>query len=141
FSAGSTPTGSYAAYYVADALLKYRPKADIAIQNAGGVRTQFLQRPFTVADAHTMPPFSNTFATVDIRGHRLRAAMEVAPQSALGKDGYEAFAKAIEANPGVHEDSHVAYAVPLVEYFQKHLAGNLLPVLDPADYSLKSVVD
>jgi len=201
FAAGSTPTGSYAAYYVADAFLKYMPKADIAIQNAGGVRTQFLQGPFTVADAYTMLPFSNTVATVDMRGDGVVAVLEDAAQyaltsgstgafpyashlrfdvyksqpkgsriqnvevkdrvtgawtpidmnatyrvvtnsfTALGKDGYEAFAKAIEANPGVHEDSHVAYAVPLVEYFQKHLAGNLLPALDPADYSLKSVVD
>ncbi|MCD0503819.1 bifunctional metallophosphatase/5'-nucleotidase [Bordetella petrii] len=201
FAAGSAPTGSYAAYYVADAFLKYMPRADIAIQNAGGVRTQFLQGPFSVADAYTMLPFSNTVATVDLRGADVIAVLEDAAQyaltsgstgafpyashlrfdvfksqppgsriqnvevkdraagtwapidpaatyrvatnsfTALGKDGYETFARAIAADPGVHEDSHVAYAVPLVEYFQKHLPGNELPVLDPADYSLKSVTD
>lgn len=201
FAAGSTPTGSYAAYYVADAFLKYMPRADIAIQNAGGVRTQFLQGPFSVADAYTMLPFSNTVATVTLRGDGVIAVLEDAAQyaltsgstgafpyashlrfdvyksqprgsriqgvevkdrttgtwgpidknanyrvvtnsfTALGKDGYDTFAQAIAADPGVHEDSSVAYAVPLVEYFQKHLPGNELPVLDPAEYSLKSVVD
>lgn len=201
FAAGDTPTGSYAAYYVADAFLKYIPHADIAIQNSGGVRTQFLQGPFTVADAYTMLPFSNTVATVNMRGDGVVAVLEDAADyaltsgstgafpyashlrfdvfksqakgsriqnvevkdrdtgvwapidltatyrvvtnsfTALGKDGYDAFAEAIAADPGVHEDSHVGYAVPLVEYFQRHLPGGVLPALDPAQYSLKSVTD
>ncbi len=47
FNTGETPTGSYAAYVVADAFLKYLPKADVAIQNAGGVRATWW-RPVNV---------------------------------------------------------------------------------------------
>src|SRR5690606_38020044 len=75
FAAGETPTGSYAAYFVADSFLKYLPKADIAIQNSGGVRSQFLSGTFTVADAYTMLPFSNTLATVDMTGSQIVAVL------------------------------------------------------------------
>ncbi len=201
FAAGQQPTGSYAAFYVADSFLKYLPHADLAIQNSGGVRSQFLSGEFTVADAYTMLPFSNTVATVSMRGDQVVAVLEdaadyalnsgstgafpyashmrfdvrkaaakgarilnvevksrdtglwapIAPTAqyrvvtnsftALGKDGYDTFAAVIAANAGAHEDSSVAYAVPLVEYFQKHLHNNLLPPVDIAEYSLKSVRD
>lgn len=68
FEAGQTPTGSYAAYIVADAFLKYLPKADVAIQNAGGVRGPLNEGEFTVADAYTILPFSNTVVTIDMTG-------------------------------------------------------------------------
>lgn len=201
FEAGETPTGSYAAYYVADSFLHYLPQADIAIQNSGGVRSQFLAGPFTVADAYTMLPFSNTLATVDLTGEQVVSVLEDAADysltsgstgafpyashlrfdvdkrapkgerilnvevkdrtsgewseidlaatyrvatnsfTALGRDGYDTFAEAIAADPSVHEDSHVAYAVPLIEYFQNALTDGELPVIDPAQYSLKSVRD
>lgn len=201
FEAGETPTGSYAAYYVADSFLQYLPQADIAIQNSGGVRSQFLAGPFTVADAYTMLPFSNTLATVELTGEQVVAVLEDAADysltsgstgafpyashlrfdvaksapkgerilnvevkdrasgewseidpsaiyrvatnsfTALGRDGYDTFAEAIAADPAVHEDSHVAYAVPLVEYFQNALEDNALPAIDPGEYTLKSVRD
>lgn len=199
FSAGQKPTGSYAAHVVADSFLSYMPKADIAIQNAGGVRTQFLQGQFSVADAYTMLPFSNTIATITISGAQVVGVLEDAAEyalnttstgafpyashlrydvdksaakgsrilnvevrnrqtgvwsaidpaaqykvvtnsfTALGKDGYTTFATAIAANPGVHENFEVAYAVPLIEYFTTHLSGNALPALDWSNYCLKSV--
>src|SRR5690606_19815029 len=173
----------------------------IAIQNSGGVRSQFLAGPFTVADAYTMLPFSNTLATVELTGEQVVAVLEDAADysltsgstgafpygahlrfdvvkgapkgerilnvevkdretgewgaidgaeiyrvvtnsfTALGRDGYDTFAEAIEADGNVHEDSHVAYAVPLIEYFQNALADGVLGTVDPEEYSLKSVRD
>lgn len=91
FGAGQKPTGSYAAYVVADSFLKYMPKADIAIQNAGGVRTQFLQGAFSVADAYTMLPFSNTIATITITGAEVVSVLEDAAEYALNTTSTGAF--------------------------------------------------
>lgn len=91
FSAGQKPTGSYAAHVVADSFLKYMPKADIAIQNAGGVRTQFLQGQFSVADAYTMLPFSNTIATITITGAQVVSVLEDAAEYALNTTSTGAF--------------------------------------------------
>ncbi len=91
FSAGQKPTGSYAAHVVADSFLKYLPKADIAIQNAGGVRTQFLQGSFSVADAYTMLPFSNTIATITISGAQVVSVLEDAAEYALNTTSTGAF--------------------------------------------------
>ncbi len=68
FPAGATPTGSYAAQVIADAFLTYLPKADVAIQNAGGVRAPLEDGEFTVADAYNILPFSNTVVTIDMTG-------------------------------------------------------------------------
>lgn len=71
FNTGDTPTGSYAAYVVADAFLKYLPKADVAIQNAGGVRAPLNDGTFTVANAYDILPFSNTVVTIDMTGAQI----------------------------------------------------------------------
>ncbi|WP_340678100.1 5'-nucleotidase C-terminal domain-containing protein [Paraglaciecola sp.] len=68
FTAGEQPSGSYAAQVVADAFLTYLPKADVSIQNAGGVRSEFTSGVFTAADAYTILPFSNTVVTIDMTG-------------------------------------------------------------------------
>ena len=91
FSAGQKPTGSYAAYVVADSFLKYLPKADLAIQNAGGVRTEFLQGSFSVADAYTMLPFSNMIATIRIKGAQVVSVLEDAAEYALNSTSTGAF--------------------------------------------------
>ncbi|MBH1964823.1 MAG: 5'-nucleotidase C-terminal domain-containing protein [Comamonadaceae bacterium] len=199
FEPGQKPSGSYAAYAVALSFLSYSPKADIAIQNAGGVRSAFMQGEFSVADAYTMLPFSNTIATVQLSGADVHAVLEDAADyalnststgafpyaaylrfdvvrsapkgqrirnleikqrasgrwvpldlqanykvvtnsfTALGKDGYTTFATAIAKNPAVHEDSKVAYVVPLIELFTRHLPGQRLDSLQASEYSLKSV--
>ncbi|MDN4501498.1 5'-nucleotidase C-terminal domain-containing protein [Alteromonadaceae bacterium BrNp21-10] len=71
FIAGQQPSGSYAAQVVADAFLTYLPKADVSIQNAGGVRSEFTSGVFTVADAYTILPFSNTVVTIDMTGAQI----------------------------------------------------------------------
>jgi len=91
FAAGEVPTGSYAAHIVADAFLKYLPKADVAIQNSGGVRTAFNEGIFTVADAYTMLPFSNTLVTFKMSGQEIVNVLEEATAYALGSGSTGAF--------------------------------------------------
>ncbi|MEE8441713.1 MAG: 5'-nucleotidase C-terminal domain-containing protein [Spirochaetia bacterium] len=68
FAAGQTPTGSYAAWVVAKAFQLTNRAIDVAIQNAGGVRTQFLEGAFTVGDAQIALPFSNTVVMLEMTG-------------------------------------------------------------------------
>jgi len=91
FAAGQRPSGSYAAHVVAESFLQYSPKADIAIQNAGGVRTGFLQGGFSTADAYLMLPFSNTLATVQLSGAEVHAVLEDAADYALNSTSTGAF--------------------------------------------------
>lgn len=91
FAAGQKPTGSYAAHVVAQSFLQYSPKADIAIQNAGGVRTGFMQGDFSTADAYLMLPFSNTIATVQLSGAEVHAVLEDAADYALNSTSTGAF--------------------------------------------------
>lgn len=195
--------GSFAAQAVADSFLYSLPHADLAIQNAGGVRSSFLQGNFTMADAYTMLPFSNTVTTLKITGEEICNVLDEAirysqgitqstgafPYSshlrydvylhagdgvkslynveikdretgvwspidmnktyivatnsftALGKDGYVTFEKAIQRDPSVKEETHIEYAVPLVELFTKHLNGGELVKPSAESYSIKSVKD
>lgn len=195
--------GSFAAQVVADAFLYSIPHADMAIQNAGGVRENFLQGDFTTADAYTMLPFSNTVTTLKVTGEEIINVLDEAIRysqgitqstgafpyashlrydvylnagddvksvynvevkdretgvwspidmdktyvvvtnsfTALGKDGYVTFEKAIERDPGVKEETHIQYAVPLVELFTKHLNSGELVKPDADSYSIKSVKD
>jgi len=200
FAAGETPTGSYAAFVVSQAFRDTNPAIDVAIQNAGGVRTQFLSGAFTVGDAISALPFSNTIVMLDMSGASIVKVLNQAahyalntgstgafpyaaglrydvdlggaedavilnvevqdretgawgpidPQrvytvatnsfTALGRDNYLEFATVREANPAGFEDTYINYFLPLKQYIQR-LPGGVLPPIDVAEYSLKSVVD
>ena len=203
FSDMKDANGSFAAQVVADSFLYSLPHADLAIQNGGGVRANFLQGDFTMADAYTMLPFSNTITTVKVTGEEISNVLDEAIRysqgitqstgafpyashlrydvylnadegvksvynleikdrktgvwspldmdktyvvatnsfTALGKDGYVTFEKAIQRDPSVKEETHIQYAVPLVELFTKHLEGGALVRPNADSYSLKSVKD
>jgi len=193
--------GSFAAQVVADSFLHCLPHADVAIQNAGGVRETFKQGDFTMADAYTMLPFSNTITTLELTGEEISDVLDEAirysqgitqstgafPYSshlrydvylnadegiksaynlevkdrktgvwspidmnktyvvatnsftALGKDGYATFEKAIERDPDVKVETYIQYTVPLVELFTEHLNAGEVVKPDADSYSLKSV--
>jgi 5'-nucleotidase/UDP-sugar diphosphatase len=193
--------GSFAAQIVADSFLYSLPHADLAIQNAGGVRANFLQGDYTMADAYTMLPFSNTVTTLKVTGEEVVRVLDEAIRysqgitqstgafpyashlrydvylnaaddvksvynvevkdrttgvwspidmkktyvvatnsfTALGKDGYVTFEKAIQRDPSLKEEAHVQYAVPLVEFFTKQLKGGELAKPSADSYSIKSV--
>jgi len=52
--------------------------ADVAIQNAGGVRNGLAEGDFTVGDAYLALPFKNTLVRLDMTGTELRALLEEA---------------------------------------------------------------
>lgn len=91
FNAGDTPSGSYAAFIVSEAFRQTNPKIDFAIQNAGGVRTQFLKGSFTVADAVKALPFSNTVVMLEMTGKEIKQVLNEAAYYSLNSGSTGAF--------------------------------------------------
>jgi 5'-nucleotidase len=91
FSAGSKPTGSYAAFVVAKAFREANPRIDVAIQNSGGVRTHFLEGVFTVGDAIKALPFANTVVMLDLTGEEIVKVLNQAAHYALNSGSTGAF--------------------------------------------------
>lgn len=91
FAPGETPTGSYAAQVICDAFLLTNPKIDVAIQNAGGVRGPLLQGDFTIGDAITILPFSNTVVMLDMTGAQIRKVLNESAYYALNSGSSGAF--------------------------------------------------
>lgn len=108
FAAGETPTGSYAAQVVSDAFKDTNPAIDFAIQNAGGVRTSFLQGDFTVKDAILALPFSNTIVMIDMTGAQIRKVLNEAAWYSLTSGSTGAFPYA----SGLRYDVNKALAEP-----------------------------
>lgn len=50
--------------------------ADIAIQNGGGCRTDLPSGTFSIGDAYTMLPFSNTMLTMKMSGQQVKDSIE-----------------------------------------------------------------
>lgn len=61
---------------VAGALLQAAQGADVAIMNAGGLRTGLRAGPASLGDILDALPFGNTLATLRLTGANLRAALE-----------------------------------------------------------------
>ena len=79
--------GSDISNIVAKAFLTVTPTADIAIQNGGGVRVDVETGPYTIADAFTLLPFSNTLVTLDMTGQQIIDVLEDALANALDNGG------------------------------------------------------
>ena len=73
--------------FVADALLATVRGADLAVINGGGMRTGLPGGAITIGDVLTMLPFSNTVATLKLRGSDLLAALA----NGVGRAGAGAF--------------------------------------------------
>jgi 5'-nucleotidase / UDP-sugar diphosphatase len=91
FKAGQAPTGSYAAFVVSEAFRQTNPKIDFAIQNAGGVRTQFLQGPMTIGDAVKALPFSNTVVMLEMTGKEIKKVLNESAYYSLNSGSTGAF--------------------------------------------------
>ena len=68
------------------------PDADFAIQNAGGCRTDIDKGAFSIADAYSILPFSNTLVTLVMTGAQIKSVLEDALENFLnetisGSDG------------------------------------------------------
>ena len=79
--------GSDISNIVAKAFLTVTPTADIAIQNAGGVRVDVATGDYTIADAFTLLPFSNTLVTLDMTGQQIVDVLEDALANTLDDAG------------------------------------------------------
>jgi 5'-nucleotidase len=77
---GGLPGGSETAPVVCDAMLWKANSlglgADIALQNAGGVRIDIPAGEVTVGTVYTLLPFGNTLAVLDLEGGEIRALLE-----------------------------------------------------------------
>lgn len=62
-------------------------EADIALQNAGGVRVDIPAGPLTIADAYELLPFSNTMVNMTMTGAEIAAVLEEAATFAVLPDG------------------------------------------------------
>ncbi len=61
--------------FIADAMLASVQGADVALMNAGGIRTGLPEGEITLGDVLTMLPFGNTMATLKLSGADLQAAV------------------------------------------------------------------
>jgi len=68
--------GGGACQLVTEGFLHVTRTADIAIQNAGGCRTDIMQGDFTINDAYALLPFSNTIVTFEMTGAQIHAVLE-----------------------------------------------------------------
>ncbi len=82
---GSLPMGSVIAPIVCDAMLwkanRLGTGADIALQNAGGVRIDVPMGEITIGTVYTLLPFGNTMAVLDLSGQQVKDLLEEALSS------------------------------------------------------------
>jgi 5'-nucleotidase / UDP-sugar diphosphatase len=81
------PNGGDAQQIVAEAFLARAFEADISIQNAGGVRVEIEEGEFTIADAYTVLPFSNTLVNMELTGQEIVDVLNEAFTYAVAPDG------------------------------------------------------
>ncbi|MEY4753323.1 MAG: hypothetical protein RJA44_998 [Pseudomonadota bacterium] len=82
-SANTLARGSDAAQVVAEAFLNASQKADVALQNAGGVRVALPAGTLTMNDAFTILPFTNVLVELSLTGAEIVAALEDGASSHL----------------------------------------------------------
>lgn len=72
------PHGGDIQQLVAQAFYEMDPRADIAIQNAGGVRIDVPAGDITTETAYTLLPFSNTLVELEMTGAQIKQVLEEA---------------------------------------------------------------
>lgn len=63
-------------FVVSQAFLQQSRQADIALQNAGGVRTDLPAGPLSIAQVYQLLPFSNTLIHLQMYGHEVQQVLE-----------------------------------------------------------------
>jgi len=77
------PHGGDIQQLVAQAFYEMDPRADIAIQNAGGVRVDVPAGDITTDTAYTLLPFSNTLVELEMTGAQIKQVLEEATENAV----------------------------------------------------------
>ncbi|HSM65349.1 MAG TPA: 5'-nucleotidase C-terminal domain-containing protein [Ilumatobacteraceae bacterium] len=79
--------GGFIQQIVTDAFLARAFRADLAIQNAGGVRIPLEAGPITVGDVYTLLPFSNTLVELTLTGQEIDDVLEQAIENFVDDGG------------------------------------------------------
>ena len=79
--------GSDISNIVAQAFREMSNLSDIAIQNGGGTRVDVAAGDYTLGDAYTLLPFSNTIVELSMTGQEIKNVLEDALDYALSPDG------------------------------------------------------
>lgn len=81
------PHGGDIQMLVSHAFRNMAKEADIAIQNAGGVRVDVAAGDVTTETAYTLLPFANTLVTLKMTGAEIKTVLEEAVDYALDENG------------------------------------------------------
>ncbi|MDJ0960802.1 MAG: 5'-nucleotidase C-terminal domain-containing protein [Acidimicrobiia bacterium] len=84
---GTLPNGGEIQQLVTEAFLDRAFRADIALQNSGGVRIDIPAGDITIADVYTLLPFANTIFELEMTGAEIKLALEQGMDWALNPDG------------------------------------------------------
>lgn len=91
--------GGFIQQIVTDAFLARAFRADIALQNGGGVRVDLPAGNVTLGDAYRLLPFSNTLVEIELTGAEVKQVLEEAVRNyqdvAGGSDGSYPYGAAI----------------------------------------------
>jgi 5'-nucleotidase/UDP-sugar diphosphatase len=79
--------GGFMQQIVTDAFLARSFDADIALQNAGGVRVALPAGPISIADVYEILPFANTLVNLELTGAEIVASLEEGAANFLDEGG------------------------------------------------------
>jgi 5'-nucleotidase / UDP-sugar diphosphatase len=116
---------------IADSM-RARTGAQIAITNAGGVRTDLMQEPLTVAQVYQVIPFGNTLVTLKLKGADIVKALEDGIDFSLGRFGADFPANPLLYVSGITFDLDVSKPKDSRVSSAKVLEGRAYQPLDPA---------
>jgi 5'-nucleotidase len=87
FPTATLPNGGEAQQLVTEAFLARAFRADIALQNSGGVRIDLPAGDLTIGQAYTLLPFANTLYELDLTGAEIQLALEQGLSNRLDNGG------------------------------------------------------
>jgi 5'-nucleotidase len=99
--------GGFSQQVVTDAFLARAFRADLALQNGGGVRISVPAGDVTIGTAYTLLPFSNTLVELDLSGQEVVNAVE---------DGLAFYASNPGSNSGAFPyGSHIRWSIDMTQ--------------------------
>jgi len=116
---------------IADAM-RAKTGAQIALSNTGGIRTDLVQGPLSVAKVYEVIPFGNTLVTMKMKGSDVVKAIEDGIDFSLGKMGKELPANPLIYVAGITFDADIAKPNGSRVSNAMVLDGSTPKALDPA---------
>ena len=107
--------GSVMAHIVSKAFMDLSLRADIAIQNTGGVRTSIDEGNVSVGNAFDVLPFSNFLVNLDMTGQEIIATLEDAIDNVVANNSSGAFPAAANLRFNVDMNAEKGQRVTNVE--------------------------